>query len=110
MERATTNKYFSQTLLLFFKEILKKAIWSKLKIYLAVKIKPNHIVKYLLHYKARKYELHLSKASSRKSSPQPAFTCSKSTTETLKQGVKLFKVNNKDTRTTPMASFCYLYC
>ena len=27
----------------------------------------------------------------------PAFSCSQLTAETLKQGVKLFKVNNKDT-------------
>ena len=33
---------------------------------------------------------------------QWAFTCSKLTIETLEQGVKLFKVNNKDTRMTPM--------
>ena len=41
---------------------------------------------------------------------QPAFTCSKLTIETVEQGVNTFKVNNKDTGTTPMASFCYLYC
>ena len=40
---------------------------------------------------------------------QPAITCSKLTIETLEQGVKLFKVNIKDTRTTPLASFWYLY-
>ena len=35
---------------------------------------------------------------------QPAFTCSKLTIETLEQGEKyMFKVNNKDTRTTPLA-------
>ena len=34
---------------------------------------------------------------------QPAFTCSKLTLETLEQSVKIIKVNNKDTRTTPMA-------
>ena len=34
----------------------------------------------------------------------PAFTCSKITIEILEQGVKLFKFNNKDTRTTPLAS------
>ena len=32
---------------------------------------------------------------------QPAFTCSKLTIETLEQGVKMFKVKNKDTRMTP---------
>ena len=31
---------------------------------------------------------------------QPAFTCSNLTTEALEQGVNMFKVNNKDTRTT----------
>ena len=31
---------------------------------------------------------------------QPEFTCSKLTIETLEQGVNMFKVNNKDTRTT----------
>ena len=30
---------------------------------------------------------------------QPAVTCSKLTIETLEQGVIMFKVNNKDTRT-----------
>ena len=35
-----------------------------------------------------------------------AARCSKLIVETLEQGVKLFKVNNKDTRTTPLASFC----
>ena len=34
---------------------------------------------------------------------QPAFTSSKLTKETLKQGVKYLRVNNKDTRTTPLA-------
>ena len=33
---------------------------------------------------------------------QPAFTYSKLTTETLEQGANMFKVNNKDTRTTPL--------
>ena len=32
------------------------------------------------------------------------------TVETLEQGMKMFKVNNKDTRTTAMASFWCLYC
>ena len=41
---------------------------------------------------------------------QPAFICSKLTIETVEQGVNMFKVNNKDTGTTPMASFWYLYC
>ena len=36
---------------------------------------------------------------------QPAITCSKLTTETLKQGVKYAKGNNKDIITTPKASF-----
>ena len=36
------------------------------------------------------------------SASQPAFTYSKLTTETLEQGVNMFKVNNKDTRTTPL--------
>ena len=34
---------------------------------------------------------------------QPAFTCLKLTIETLEQGVNMFKVNNKDTRTTPLS-------
>ena len=41
---------------------------------------------------------------------QSAITCSKLTIETLEQGVKYVKVNNKDTRTTPIASFWCLYC
>ena len=41
---------------------------------------------------------------------QPAITCSKSTIETLEQVVNMFKVNNKDTRTTPLPSFWCLYC
>ena len=41
---------------------------------------------------------------------QTAFTCSKLTIETLEQGVNMFKVNNKDTRTTPLSSLWYLYC
>ena len=40
----------------------------------------------------------------------PAFTCSKLTIETLEQGVKYVKVNNKGVRMTPLASFCCLYC
>ena len=36
---------------------------------------------------------------------QPSITCSKLTKETLEQDVKYVKVNNKDTRMTPMASF-----
>ena len=35
------------------------------------------------------------------------FACSKSTTETVEKGVKLFKVNNKKTRTT-WSSYCQL--
>ena len=34
---------------------------------------------------------------------QPAFTSSKLTIETLKRGVKYVQVNNKDTRTMPLA-------
>ena len=34
---------------------------------------------------------------------QPAFTCLNLPIKTLKQGVNMFKINNKDTRTTPMA-------
>ena len=41
---------------------------------------------------------------------QPAITCSKLTIATLEQGVNMFKVNNKDTRATPMASFWCRYC
>ena len=33
---------------------------------------------------------------------QPAFTCLKLTIETLEQVVNMFKVNNKNTRMTPM--------
>ena len=40
---------------------------------------------------------------------QPAFICSKLTIETLEEGVKYVKVIDKDTRTTTMASFWYLY-
>ena len=40
---------------------------------------------------------------------QSAIKCSKLTTETLEQGVKLFKVDNKETRTTPMASYNHLF-
>ena len=40
---------------------------------------------------------------------QPAFTCSKLAIETHKVW-NMFKVNNKDTRTTTMASFWSLYC
>ena len=36
---------------------------------------------------------------------QPAFTCSKLTTETLEESVKYVQVNNKDTRMTPMGVF-----
>ena len=39
---------------------------------------------------------------------QPAIT--KLTIETLQQGVKYVHINNKDTRTTPMLLFWYLYC
>ena len=41
---------------------------------------------------------------------QPTFTCSKLTIEPLKQVRNMFKVNNKDTRTTPLASFWCFYC
>ena len=41
---------------------------------------------------------------------QLTFTCSKLTIETLKQVRNMFKVNNKDTRTTPLASFWCFYC
>ena len=40
---------------------------------------------------------------------QPAITCSKLTIETLEKGGNMFKVNNSDTRTTPMALFLCLY-
>ena len=39
---------------------------------------------------------------------QPAFTYSKLTIETLEQRRKLFKVNNKDTRTTTLCVFLIL--
>ena len=41
---------------------------------------------------------------------QPAFTCSKLTIEILEQGVNMFKVNNKYTRTSPLATFWCIYC
>ena len=41
---------------------------------------------------------------------QPAFTCSKLTTETLNKMWNMFKANNKSTRTTPLVSFCCIYC
>ena len=42
---------------------------------------------------------------------KPAFSCSKPTMETSEQCVKfVFKVNNKDTRTTSLTSFWCLYC
>ena len=41
---------------------------------------------------------------------QQTFTCSNSTIKTLERGVNLFKVYNKDTRTTSMTSFRCLYC
>ena len=31
---------------------------------------------------------------------QQLFTCSKSMTETLEKGINMFKINNKDTRTS----------
>ena len=40
----------------------------------------------------------------------PVFTCSKLTTKTPKQGMNMFKINNKDTRMTPISSFWCLYC
>ena len=41
--------------------------------------------------------------------PQPAFTGSKLTTETIEQGVKYVrKINNKDTRTNPIIVFLLL--
>ena len=39
---------------------------------------------------------------------QPAITCSKLTIETPKRMWNMFKVNNKDTRTTPLALFLCL--
>ena len=36
---------------------------------------------------------------------QRTFTCSKLTMKTLEQGVKMFKVNNKDSRTTRSGVF-----
>ena len=41
---------------------------------------------------------------------QLTFTCSKSTTKTLKKLWNMFKVNNKNTRTTPLTSFSCFYC
>ena len=38
-----------------------------------------------------------------------AFTCSKLTIEAIEYDVKMFEVNNKDTRTTPLASFWCVY-
>ena len=43
-------------------------------------------------------------------STQRAITCLKLRKETLEKGVNTFKVNNKDTRATPMASFWRFYC
>ena len=41
---------------------------------------------------------------------QLAIVCSKLTIETLEQGVNnMFKIDNKDTRTTPLASFRLFY-
>ena len=40
---------------------------------------------------------------------QHIWTCSKSTIGKLGKGVKQFKVNNEDTRSTSMTSFWYLY-
>ena len=68
-------------------------------------------------------ECHFSVSNGR--STQPAFTCSKSVSETPERCVKfvqsqyqkhqnvvqnLFKVSNKDTRTTSLTSFWCLYC
>ena len=44
------------------------------------------------------------------SSAQPVFTCWNSTMETQEQYGNMFKVNNKDARTTSMTSFLCLYC
>ena len=42
---------------------------------------------------------------------QPAVTCSKLTIETLEQGMTMFKVNNKDTRTLNIfQSWTYFDC
>ena len=41
---------------------------------------------------------------------QPVFTCSKSAIDTLEQGVKYVKINDKDTITTSMTSVWCLYC
>ena len=41
---------------------------------------------------------------------QLAFTCSKLTIETLEQGVKYVRSNNKDARRMLMTSFWCLYC
>ena len=38
---------------------------------------------------------------------QPAFTCSNLAIKTLEQGMNMFKVNNKDTTTTPFALKIY---
>ena len=39
-----------------------------------------------------------------------AFTCPKSTIETLKKGDKMFKVDNKNNRTSSLTSFWCFYC
>ena len=41
---------------------------------------------------------------------QQIFTCPKSTLKSLEEDLKLFYVNNKDTRTTLVTSFWSLYC
>ena len=41
---------------------------------------------------------------------QPLITCSKLTTQTMEQGVNMFKVNNKDTRTmSPVSESLFSY-
>ena len=38
------------------------------------------------------------------------FTCSKSTIEILENGWNMFKVNNKNVRTTPLILYWCFYC
>ena len=62
------------------------------------KVKTPHVFVYILN---------TGKLEKQKLLSQPSLTCSKSTmkTETLEQGAKMFKVNNEDTRVTPLALF-----
>ena len=62
------------------------------------KVKTPHVFVYILN---------TGKLEKQKLLSQPSLTCSKATmkTETLEQGAKMFKVNNEDTRVTPLALF-----